>query len=80
MVFKDASVEGALPDLPGDILDGELIVGTERHNNAIPISPPSSLPIQLRITFDSTHIVTIIGRSIHVELFGEPQYVEDFQP
>jgi hypothetical protein len=77
--LENAVVKGKLPDLPCDILDGELLVGTERHDNAIPVPLAVTTPVELRMVFDSIHSVTITAGSIRVELLDAPEYVEDFK-
>ena len=34
-------------------------------------------PTELSLKFDSKHTVTVKGRSVRLELVGEPKYVEE---
>ena len=78
LVFEDASISGDLPELPCGVMDGELLVGAERHDNSIPVPFEVTASSKLRIVFNSIHTVTVTGQSVRVELFGEPRYVEEF--
>jgi hypothetical protein len=77
--FVDASVSGGFPDLPCDVIDGELVVGRVRHDNEIPVPLEVTEPTELRLIFDSMHTLTVTGRGVRLELLGEPRYVEDFK-
>ena len=78
LVFADASANGNSPNLPCRVMDGELVVAGERHDNEIPVPLEITAPTELRVIFDSLHIVTIKGRGVRLDLFGEPRYVEEF--
>ncbi len=80
LVFSDATISGCLPDLPCDVMQGELLVGSERHNNAIPVPLTVAASTELRLVFYSTHKVSVTGRAVRLELLGEPRYVEQFNP
>ncbi len=80
LILADASVSGSKPDLPCDLWGGTLIVGGERHSNAIPVPLKVTAPIELNLVFDPAHTVTVTGRGVRLELFGEPTYVEEFKP
>jgi hypothetical protein len=80
LLFTGTSVDGLLPQLPCDIIDGDLTVGDERYENAIPVPLDAATPTQLRLIFDPTHTVTIRSRSVRLDLLGEPKYVEEFKP
>lgn len=80
LLFSDANVSGCLPDLPCDVTDGELLVGAERHDNAIPIPLTAVASTELRLVFDPAHIVLVTGQAVRLELVGEPRYVEPFNP
>lgn len=80
LIFADASASGGFPDLPCEVMDGELVVGSERHDNEIPVPLEVTAPAELRLIFDSIHTVTVTGRGVRLELFGEPRYVEEFKP
>lgn len=80
LIFVDAAATGDFPDLPCDVVDGELVVGTERHDSEIPVPLVVTAHTKLRLVFDSLHTVTVTGRGVRLELLGEPRYVEDFRP
>jgi len=61
-------------------MDGALTIGGERHDNHIPVPLVSAAPAELRLIFDSVHAVTVTGRGVRLQLFGEPRYVEEFRP
>lgn len=79
LIFVDASASGGFPDLPCDVMDGELLVGGERHKNSIPVPLDITHHTELRLVFDSIHSVTVMGRAVRLELLGEPRYVEEFK-
>jgi len=60
-------------------MDGELVVGGERHSNEIPVPLEVTATSELRLIFDSVHVVKIIGRGVRLDLVGEPKYVEEFE-
>jgi len=80
LVVADASVSGDFPDLPCDVVDGELVVGGKQQDNGIPVPLEVTEPTRLRLRFDSIHSVTVTGRGVRLELFGEPSFVEEFKP
>lgn len=78
--FADAFVTGACPDLPCDIMDGELVFGGDRRDNEIPVPLEVTEPTKLSLKFGPKHAVTVKGRSVRLELLGEAKYVEEFKP
>jgi hypothetical protein len=78
LIFSQASVSGYSPDWPCDIMDGEIVLGNERHRNLIPVPLEVSKLTELRLICDSVHTVTVIGRGVRLELVGAPRYVEEF--
>lgn len=80
LIFADASVSGSVPDPPCDILDGEFIISDERHDNEIPVPVEIADSAQLHLIFGENQEVTVKGRSVRLELIGEPKYVEQFEP
>lgn len=79
LIFSEASVNGGFPDWPCDIMDGEIIIGGERHRNLIPVPLQLAKVTELRLVCDVVHTVTVSGRGVRLELVGEPRYVEEFQ-
>jgi hypothetical protein len=80
LIFREASVNGDLPDLPCDVMDGALTIDGARHDNHIPVPLISEARAELRLIFDSVHAVTVKGRGVRLQLSGEPKYVEEFRP
>lgn len=80
MTFADAEVSGDFPDWPCNLMDGELIVGSEHHRNRIPVPFDSATATELHLICDSLHMVKIVGHHTRLELVGEPRYVEEFRP
>ena len=60
-------------------MDGELIVGGERHTNLIPVPLEVEKLIELSLICDSIHTIKVTGTGVRLELFGEPKYVEEFK-
>ena len=77
LIFSEAFVSGDFPEWPCDIMDGEIVVGDERHDNLIPVPLEVLKRTKLRLICDSIHTVTVAGRAVRLELIGEPRYVED---
>ena len=80
LIFADAATVGDYPEWTCDVMDGELIVGGERHRNLIPVPFKTSMLTELRLVCDSLQAVTVTGRGARLELVGEPRYVEEFKP
>jgi hypothetical protein len=78
LIFSDASVSGNFPEWPCDLMDGEIILGGERHRNLIPVPLEIAKPTQLHLICDSVHTVTVSGRGVRLELVDEPRHVENF--
>jgi hypothetical protein len=79
LIFADASVSNGFPVFPCVVMDGELVVDGERYENWFPVPLEVTKPTELRLTFDSIHTVTVIGRAVRLELLGDPKYVEEFK-
>ncbi len=80
LIFAEAFTSGNFPDLPCDVIDGELVVGVERHDNEIPVPLAVTAHTKLCLAFGSIHTVTVTGQGVRLELLGEPEYVEEFKP
>ncbi len=61
-------------------MEGEIVLGGEVHNNLIPVPLEMSTPTELRLNCESVHLITISSAGVHLELIGEPRYVQDFRP
>jgi hypothetical protein len=79
LIFFEASVNGDFPNWPCDIMDGEIILGGERHRNLIPVPLEVAKLAELRLICDSVHTVTVLGRGVKLEVVGEPRFVEEFR-
>jgi hypothetical protein len=77
LIFSEASITGDFPEWPCDIMDGEIIVGDDRHDNLIPVPLEVAKRTELRLICDSVHTVRVVGRTVRLELVGEPRYVEE---
>jgi hypothetical protein len=80
LIMASASASGRPPQLPCDLIDGELVVGEKRCENQIPVPLDSTAPAQLRLIFDSANQITIKSQGVRLELLGEPSHVEEFKP
>lgn len=80
LFFTDASFDGKLPELPCNILEGELVIQGERHLNTVTVPLDVEGGVELRLTFDQLHTLRVAGRAARLRLFGEAKYVEDFPP
>ncbi len=84
--ITDAQVDGAfsaaLQVWGGDIVylsDGSLRMGDVISDNLIPIPLRITTDIQLKLE-SCGDTVEVRGTSAHLELIGEPKYVEEFHP
>jgi hypothetical protein len=77
LIFTNAFISGVMPEFPSNIIDGDLSICTEPHNNEIPVPLDATGPVVLHLTFDSIHKVTIEGSDVRLELLGEPKCVEE---
>lgn len=78
--FDAALLEGALPELPCNVMDGDLTIGNVVHNGAIPMPLSQQGAISLRLLFYPGCEPTISGTSVELETTGIPHYVENFEP
>jgi hypothetical protein len=79
LVLVSACVSGNFPNLPCEVMDGALTVGNKQFDNEIPIPLDTSAITELRLVFDSDHVVTVVGKGARIELIGEPRFVEEFE-
>lgn len=80
LIFAEGSFSGGCPDLPRNIMDGELMIGQELYANEVPVPLEFTGTAELRLVFDPRHAVTVKGQSARLQLLGEPRYVEKFEP
>jgi hypothetical protein len=75
-------VKGAFSEFPVDLSGGQIRMGGRHLSNEIPI------PLRYEGTFElclepmwhPEEVVCFTGISAELELFGEPEYVEEFRP
>ena len=78
LTLGNSAVSGVIPDLPCRIMDGDLVICGERHNNEIPVPLETTGPVELKLEFDPVQNITVTGRGARLELLGEPKYVAEF--
>jgi hypothetical protein len=78
--MDNASVHGIFPELPADIWDGKIVIGSEEHKNTIPLPFAVVQNIVIHIEFCTGDHVKIEGAGAHLQLLGECKYIEDFKP
>jgi hypothetical protein len=75
--FAAASMEGTLPELPSDLMGGELIFGAEVYGNLIPMPLEVLGAVSLRLLFYPGCETTISGASLALKTLGTPRFVEE---
>jgi len=78
LIFSEAFISGDFPDLPCDVMKGEIVIGAELHDNLIPVPLDVEQHTKLRLIFDSIHTAMVSGEGVRLELAGESKYVEEF--
>jgi hypothetical protein len=79
LLIQDAVIDGSFSDLPRDLLDGYIRLSGSVLSNEIPIPLSHTGEVELRLQ-SWGELVTIIGIAAHLDLLGEREYVEEFQP
>ena len=77
----DGAFSVALQNWDGKIVylyDGSLKMDEMISDNLIPI--PLRITADIQLTMESCETVQVRGTSAHLELVGEPKYVEEFKP
>jgi hypothetical protein len=77
--IRDAVIKGSFSALPRNLLDGHIKLGALVLSNEIPIPLNYVGDVELRLE-SWGEVFFITGKSAELELFGEPKYVEEFQP
>jgi len=80
LTIDDALIHGRMPTLPEDVLDGDVVIGSDEHQNSIPIPLAGVQSITLHVEYCTGDHMTIKGIGALLELMGECKYVEDFVP
>ena len=81
LTFENGTVEGAVGELPTDIMHGELIVGGEIQSSLLSV-PREILheSVSLALFLDPDYRkVTVSGESLRVVATGDFEYVEEFR-
>ena len=79
LVFKDAALPIVSADLPEDVSQGDLTIGTETLHNVIPLPLDYVGPVKLVIRLSGyPQPIYIRGGGVRLKLLGEPTYVEEF--
>ncbi len=76
----DAIVERSFSKFPAELLSGHTKLGSAILDNEIPIPLSHKGIVELRLESWNDEVVLINGNSADLELIGEPQYIEEFQP
>lgn len=77
--IKHATIVGSFPEIPCDLHGGYIKMGELILNNEIPIPLTYHGTVELRLeSWDK--VVLISGHNAELELYGEPEYIEDFEP
>jgi hypothetical protein len=79
LLIQDAVIDGSFSDLPRDLLDGYIRLSGSVLSNEIPIPLSHAGEVELRLE-SRGEIVRVIGKAAHLNLVGEREYVEEFQP
>jgi hypothetical protein len=78
--FDGGQIEGNIEDLPADIFDGDLQVGSQIFDNMIPL--PSEVAETVRLTLfisPDNRKLSVSGQGLKVIMEGEAVYVEEFR-
>jgi hypothetical protein len=80
--IQDAKVDGAFTEFPVDLTDGRTRIEQDILENEIPVPLHYKGAFELRLQpmWQETGAVTFTGTGAELELFGEPEYVEEFRP
>ena len=70
-----ASLSGEIPELPCDLWDGNIRLGTDLFQ-MVPI--PLDYKGIVEINLEQNGKIRVVGTGVRLELVGEPKYVEEF--
>jgi hypothetical protein len=75
-------VEGAFPEFPVDLSDGQTRIGQDIFDNEIPVPLRHQGEFELRLhaMWQGQALVSFTGTGAELELLGEPKFVEEFRP
>ncbi len=75
--IRHGIIRGSFSELPCDLLDGQLKLGVLLLSNEIPIPLSYTGDVELRLE-SLREIVVVTGAGAELDLFGDPEYVEEF--
>jgi hypothetical protein len=80
--IHDGTVEGAFPEFPVDLSDGQTRIGKDILDNEIPVPlrHEGEFELRLQAMWQGQALVSFTGTGAELELLGEPKYVEEFRP
>lgn len=78
LIAEGGKVSDSLPQLPGVISDGFLLLDGRKIDNIIPVPFEFSGNFGIQLTFDTGETVSITGTDAKLILYGEPEYLEEF--
>lgn len=75
------TVEGEIGQLPADIYEGSLTIGSVIQENMIPFPATYSDPVRLTLMLSiDARVIVLSGTGLAIESEGEFQYIEEFHP
>ncbi|MGA2050187.1 MAG: hypothetical protein ABSG96_21005 [Terracidiphilus sp.] len=77
--FASMTIDGEVGDLPADIFEGSLTVGTSIQDNMVPFPATYAEAVGLSIMLsDEARVVIVSGMRLSIEPEGEFKFVEEF--
>lgn len=76
--MRNGRIEQSPSDVPLTLMDGDLIVGGDRHDNTIPIPFDTMKRVQLLANGPNDQVVRVSGDGAELKMIGSPKYVEEF--
>jgi hypothetical protein len=75
-------VVGAFSQFPVRLSDGSIVLGEGSFDNVIPVPLPYDGAFELRLVAyqGEEEVVKVAGSGARLELLGESEYLEEFQP
>jgi hypothetical protein len=75
---ENGTIDGSVPEMPGDLWEGSLQVGNQRIENIIPLPLDYQGAVTLVLVAQDESRVVIRGSAISAILVGEPKFIEEF--
>jgi len=75
-----ASLRGALPEFPAELLDGHIRIDGELSEFPIPLNESGSVEVRLEFFSREYKVIEVIvvGKQVKLRLLGEPTHIEEF--